>query len=166
MDGLRELAAGVKLAVFDVDGVFTDGRIWMGSDGVELKAFSVRDGVGVKELLAAGVAIAIISGRASPAVDRRMAELGVTNVVQGREDKAQALAELLRQTGIEPRQAAYLGDDTPDLPAMRMVGLPAAVADAHPDVRAAGVWISSQPGGRGAVREFCEMLLGARRDRD
>jgi 3-deoxy-D-manno-octulosonate 8-phosphate phosphatase (KDO 8-P phosphatase) len=163
MDGLRELAAGVKLAVFDVDGVFTDGRIWMGTDGDELKAFSVRDGVGVKQLLAAGVEIAIISGRASSAVDRRMAELGVVRVMQGCEDKAGTLAELLRQTGIDPRRAAYLGDDTPDLPAMRIVGLPAAVADAHPDVRAAGVWISTQPGGRGAVHEFCEMLLGARR---
>jgi 3-deoxy-D-manno-octulosonate 8-phosphate phosphatase (KDO 8-P phosphatase) len=162
-DALRELAAGVKLAIFDVDGVFTDGRIWMGSDGVELKAFSVRDGVGVKQLLASGIEVAIISGRASPAVDRRMAELGVARVVQGCEDKAYALGELLRQTGVEPHQAAYLGDDTPDLPAMRIVGLPAAVADAHPDVRAAGVWVSTQPGGCGAVREFCEMLLGAHR---
>jgi len=161
MDGLRELAAGVRLAVFDIDGVFTDGRIWMGSDGVEYKAFSVRDGVGIKQLLAAGIEVAIISGRASPAVDRRMAELGIRRVVQGCEDKAGALARLMRETGIGSGQTAYLGDDTPDLPAMRMAGLPAAVADAHPDVRAAGVWISTQPGGFGAVREFCEMLLGA-----
>jgi 3-deoxy-D-manno-octulosonate 8-phosphate phosphatase (KDO 8-P phosphatase) len=161
MDGLRELAAGVRLAVFDIDGVFTDGRIWMGSDGVEHKAFSVRDGVGIKQLLAAGIEVAIISGRASLAVDRRMAELGVTRVVQGCEDKAGALEDLLRETGLAPGQAAYLGDDTPDLPAMRMVGLPGAVADAHPDVRAAGVWVSTLPGGFGAVREFCEMLLGA-----
>ncbi|HUH00184.1 MAG TPA: HAD hydrolase family protein [Gammaproteobacteria bacterium] len=162
MAGLRHIAAGVRLAVFDVDGVFTDGLIWMGSDGVELKAFSVRDGVGIKQLLAAGIEVAIISGRASPAVDRRMAELGVRRVVQGCDDKAGALAALLRDTGLEPGQAAYLGDDTPDLPAMRVVGLPAAVADAHPDVRAAGLWVSAQPGGRGAVREFCEMLLEAR----
>lgn len=162
MADLRELAAGVRLAVFDIDGVFTDGRIWMGSDGVEFKAFSVRDGVGIKQLLAAGVEVAIISGRASPAVDRRMAELGVRRVVQGCDDKASALARLLRDTGLEPGQAAYLGDDTPDLPAMRAVGLPCAVADAHPDVRAAGVWVATQPGGRGAVREFCEMILGAR----
>lgn len=161
MDGLRELAAGVRLAVFDIDGVFTDGRIWMGSDGVEFKAFSVRDGVGIKQLLAAGIEVAIISGRASLAVDRRMAELGVKRVVQGCEDKAGALAELLRETGVAAGQAAYLGDDTPDLPAMRIVGLPGAVADAHPDVRAAGLWVSTQPGGCGAVREFCEMLLGA-----
>lgn len=162
MDGMRELAAGVRLAVFDIDGVFTDGRIWLGSDGVEYKAFSVRDGLGIKQLLAAGIEVAIISGRASPAVDRRMAELGVRRVVQGCEDKAGALAQLMRETGIGPGQTAYLGDDTPDLPAMRMAGLPGAVADAHPDVRAAGVWVSTQPGGLGAVREFCEMLLGAR----
>lgn len=162
MAALREVAAGIRLAVFDIDGVFTDGRLWLGSDGVEYKAFSVRDGVGVKQLLAAGIEVAIISGRASTAVDRRMAELGVRRVLQGCADKAHALAVLLRETGLESGQTAYLGDDTPDLPAMRLVGLPAAVADAHPDVRAAGVWISTQPGGFGAVREFCEMLLGAR----
>lgn len=162
MAGLRDVAAGVRLAVFDIDGVFTDGRLWMGSDGVEYKAFSVRDGVGIKQLLAAGIEVAIISGRASTAVDRRMAELGVHRVVQGCNDKARALAELLSDTGIDGSLAAYLGDDTPDLPAMHLVGLPCAVADAHPDVRAAGDWVSTQPGGFGAVREFCEMLLGAR----
>jgi 3-deoxy-D-manno-octulosonate 8-phosphate phosphatase (KDO 8-P phosphatase) len=163
MAGLREIAAGVRLAVFDVDGVFTDGRIWMGTDGVEYKAFSVRDGVGVKQLLAAGIEVAIISGRASSAVDRRMAELGVQRVVQGCDDKAGALAALLRDTGIAPDRTAYLGDDTPDLPALRSVGLPAAVADAHPEVLAAAAWTASLPGGCGAVREFCEFLLGARR---
>jgi 3-deoxy-D-manno-octulosonate 8-phosphate phosphatase (KDO 8-P phosphatase) len=159
---LPELAADVRLAVFDVDGVFTDGRLWMGSDGVEYKAFSVRDGVGIKQLLAAGIEVAIISGRASPAVDRRMAELGVTRIVQGCDEKAVALERLLRETGVAAGQTAYLGDDTPDLPAMRLVGLPAAVADAHPDARAAAAWVSSLPGGRGAVREFCDLLLEAR----
>lgn len=162
MAGLRDIAAGVRLAVFDIDGVFTDGRIWMGTDGVEYKAFSVRDGVGVKQLLAAGVEVAIISGRASSAVDRRMAELGVTRVMQGCADKAEALAAVLRDTGIAPASTAYLGDDTPDLPALGVVGLPAAVADAHPEVLAAAAWTASLPGGRGAVREFCEFLLGAR----
>jgi 3-deoxy-D-manno-octulosonate 8-phosphate phosphatase (KDO 8-P phosphatase) len=162
MSGLEEIARGVRLAVFDVDGVFTDGRLWMGSDGVEFKAFSVRDGIGIKQLLAAGIEVAIISGRASPAVDRRMAELGVTRLVQGCHDKAAALLKLLAETGIEARQAAFLGDDTPDLPPMRMVGLPAAVADAHPAALEAAAWVSTLPGGRGAVREFCEMLLEAR----
>ncbi len=162
MAGLRELAARIRLAVFDIDGVFTDGRLWMGSDGVEYKAFSVRDGVGIKQLLAAGVEVAIISGRASAAVERRMAELGVRRVVQGCDDKAAALGELLRQTGIGAADTAYLGDDTPDLPAMRVAGLPAAVADAHPEAQAAALWVSTLPGGRGAVREFCEFLLRAR----
>lgn len=162
MPGLRDIARTVRLAVFDVDGVFTDGRLWMGSDGVEYKAFSVRDGVGVKQLLAAGIEVAIISGRASVAVDRRMAELGVSRVVQGCDEKADALRRLLDETGIAASQAAFLGDDTPDLPPMRMVGLPAAVADAHPAALAAAAWVSTLPGGRGAVREFCEMLLEAR----
>jgi 3-deoxy-D-manno-octulosonate 8-phosphate phosphatase (KDO 8-P phosphatase) len=162
MSGLEEIARNVRLAVFDIDGVFTDGRLWMGSDGVEYKAFSVRDGVGIKQLLAAGIEVAIISGRASPAVDRRMAELGVTRVVQGCDNKAEALSTLLGETGIEARHAAFLGDDVPDLPPMRMVGLPAAVADAHPAARSAAAWVSTLPGGRGAVREFCEMLLEVR----
>jgi len=162
MDELRARAANVQLAVFDIDGVFTDGRIWIGSDGVEYKAFSVRDGYGVKSILAAGVQVAIVSGRASPAVDQRMKELGVERVVQGCDDKAVAMAALLRETGVAAAQAAFLGDDAPDLPAMQMVGLPAAVADAHREARAAAAWVSTQPGGRGAVREFCELLLEAR----
>lgn len=162
MAGLLALAAGIRLAVFDVDGVLTDGRLWMSSDGAELKAFSVRDGHGIKCLLAAGVEVAIISGRASPAVDRRMAELGVKRVVQGCNDKAAALHRLLADTGIEAGQTAYLGDDLPDLPAMRIAGLPAAVADALAEVRAASLWTSTLPGGHGAAREFCELLLRGR----
>ena len=162
MSELRELAAGIRLAVFDIDGVFTDGRIWLGSDGIEYKSFSVRDGFGIKSLIAAGIEVAVISGRSSPAVNQRMAELGVTRVVQGRDDKLQALQELLHESGFEAAQAAYLGDDTPDVPAMRAVGLAGAVADAHPDARAASAWVSTLPGGHGAVREFCELLLKAR----
>lgn len=162
MTELEQRAARIRLAVFDVDGVFTDGRIWLGSDGVEYKAFSVRDGFGIKALLRAGVEVAIISGRDSPAVNKRMDELGVTRVVQGREDKATALEQLLRETGVPAAEVAYLGDDTPDVPAMRIVGLPAAVADAHADALAAAAWVSTRPGGQGAVREFCELLLGAR----
>lgn len=162
MAGLLALAAGIRLAVFDVDGVLTDGRLWMSSDGAELKAFSVRDGHGIRRLLAAGVEVAIISGRASPAVDRRMAELGVKRVVQGCDDKAAALHLLLADTGFEAGQTAYLGDDLPDLPAMRIAGLPAAVGDALAEVRAASLWTSTLPGGHGAAREFCELLLRGR----
>mgnify|MGYP001134327529 FL=1 len=162
MPDLQARAACIRMAVFDIDGVFTDGRIWLGSDGVEYKSFSVRDGFGIKALLAAGVEVAIISGRDSPAVNKRMDELGVTRVVQGRDDKGVALTQLLRDTGIAADEVAYLGDDTPDVAAMDMVGLPAAVADAHPDALAASAWVSTRPGGHGAVREFCELLLGAR----
>jgi 3-deoxy-D-manno-octulosonate 8-phosphate phosphatase (KDO 8-P phosphatase) len=163
MGGLADIAAGLKLVVFDVDGVFTDGRIWLGSDGTEFKAFSVRDGVGVKALLSAGLEVAIISGRSSPAVDRRMAELGVRHVVQGCSDKAPALRQVIERLGLEPSHVAYLGDDIPDLPAMRIAALPAAVKEAPAEVRALAAWISSAPGGQGAVREFCEFLLGHRR---
>lgn len=163
MGGLADIVAGLKLVVFDVDGVFTDGRIWLGSDGTEFKAFSVRDGVGVKALLSAGLEVAIISGRSSPAVDRRMAELGVRHVVQGCSDKAPALRQVIERLGLDSSQVAYLGDDTPDLPAMRIAALPAAVKEAPAEVRALAAWISSAPGGQGAVREFCEFLLGHRR---
>jgi len=163
MGGLADIVAGLKLVVFDVDGVFTDGRIWLGSDGTEFKAFSVRDGVGVKALLSAGLEVAIISGRSSPAVDRRMAELGVRHVVQGCSDKAPALRQIIERLGLEPSHVAYLGDDIPDLPAMRIAALPAAVKEAPAEVRALAAWIASAPGGQGAVREFCEFLLGHRR---
>lgn len=159
MTAARDIAAGIRLAVFDVDGVFTDGVIWLGTDGAEYKSFSVRDGVGVKGLLAAGIEVAVISGRASSAVERRMRELGVRHVIQGRDDKAPALEGLMQALGVEAARVAYMGDDTPDLPAMRIAALPATVADAHPSVRALALWTSSAPGGRGAVREFCEFLL-------
>lgn len=162
MAALDEIARRIRLVVFDVDGVFTDGLIWMGSDGSEFKTFNVRDGVGVKALLAAGIEVGIISGRTSPAVDRRMHELGVRHVVQGCDDKAPALEALMSRLGVSPEELAYLGDDTPDLPAMRIAALPATVADAGAQVRALALWTATAPGGRGAVREFCDFLLGRR----
>jgi len=152
----------VALVVLDVDGVLTDGRLWFGPDGEQSKVFDVRDGHGIKRLLEAGVRVAVISGRRSAAVDARMRELGVKDVAQGVADKAQALAELLRRAGIESRHAACLVDDTPDLGLMAAVGLPAAVADAHPEVLTAARHVTRAPGGRGAVREFCDWLLAAR----
>ncbi|MEJ2515141.1 MAG: HAD-IIIA family hydrolase [Gammaproteobacteria bacterium] len=154
-----DIAAGIRLAVFDVDGVFTDGLIWIGSDGTEYKSFSVRDGVGVKALIRAGVEVAVISGRSSRAVDIRMAELGVAHVVQGCSEKVPALEQLMSRLGVEAREVAYLGDDLPDLPAMRVAALPATVADAPAPVKAVALWTASSPGGHGAVREFCEFLL-------
>jgi 3-deoxy-D-manno-octulosonate 8-phosphate phosphatase (KDO 8-P phosphatase) len=155
-------AAEIALLVLDVDGVLTDGRLWYGPDGESHKAFDVRDGHGIKSLLAAGVGIAVISGRRSAAVTVRMRELGVADVAQGVGDKALALSEVLKRNSVEARRVACLVDDTPDLGLMAAVGLPAAVADAHPDVLAAAKHVTRAPGGRGAVREFCDFLLDAR----
>jgi 3-deoxy-D-manno-octulosonate 8-phosphate phosphatase (KDO 8-P phosphatase) len=155
-------AAEVALVVLDVDGVLTDGRLWFGPDGETHKAFDVRDGHGIRMLIAAGVGVAVISGRRSAAVTARMLELGVSDVAQGVGDKARALAELLKRNAIAAQRVACLVDDTPDLGLMAAVGLPAAVADAHPDVLAAAKHVTRAPGGRGAVREFCDFLLAAR----
>jgi 3-deoxy-D-manno-octulosonate 8-phosphate phosphatase (KDO 8-P phosphatase) len=155
-------AAEIALVVLDVDGVLTDGRLWFGAEGESLKAFHVRDGHGIKSLVAAGVGVAVISGRRSAAVTARMRELGVADVAQGVADKARALAELLKRNAIDARRVACLVDDTPDLGLMAAVGLPAAVADAHPEVIAAARHVTRAPGGHGAVREFCDFLLAAR----
>ena len=155
-------AAEITLVVLDVDGVLTDGRLWYGPDGETLKAFDVRDGHGIKMLVAAGVGVAVISGRRSAAVTARMRELGVSDVAQGVSDKARALAELLKRNAIDARRVACLVDDTPDLGLMGAVGLPAAVADAHPEILAAAKHVTRAAGGRGAVREFCDWLLAAR----
>jgi len=160
--GLEATAAAVELLVLDVDGVMTDGRLWFGPDGEALKLFHVRDGFGIKCLRAAGVEVAVISGRRSAAVERRMGELGVTNVMQGVDEKDAALRELLSRLGIAGARTACLVDDVPDLPLMRAVGLPAAVADAHPDILEAARHVTSLPGGGGAVREFCDWLLAVR----
>ncbi len=158
----RALARRVALLVLDVDGVLTDGRLWYGDGGEALKAFHVRDGYGIKRLLAAGVSVAVISGRSSPAVALRMRELGVTEVLQGVEDKGAALEALLARLKVAPGDCACLVDDAPDLPLLRAVGLPAAVADAEPEVLAAARHVTRRPGGAGAVREFCDWLLAAR----
>jgi len=155
-------AAEITLVVLDVDGVLTDGRLWYGSDGETVKAFHVRDGHGIKMLIAAGVGVAVISGRRSAAVTARMRELGVSDVAQGVSDKARALAELLKRNAVDARRVACLVDDTPDLGLMAAVGLPAAVADAHPEVLTAAKHVTRAEGGRGAVREFCDWLLAAR----
>jgi 3-deoxy-D-manno-octulosonate 8-phosphate phosphatase (KDO 8-P phosphatase) len=152
----------VSLVVLDVDGVLTDGRLWYGPDGETHKAFDVRDGHGIKRLIAAGIGVAVISGRRSAAVTARMRELGVSDVAQGVSDKAHALAELLKRNAVDAKRVACLVDDTPDLGLMQAVGLPAAVADAHPEVLAVASHVTRAPGGRGAVREFCDFLLASR----
>ena len=155
-------AAAIRLVIFHVDGVFTNGLLYLSDDGSETKTFSVKDGHGVKQLMRAGIEVAIISGRRSAAVDRRMEELGVRHVFQGIGDKLAVFRDLIGRLGIEPGEVAYLGDDLPDLDVMRVVGFPAATGDAHPDLLPHAAWTSQRPGGHGAVREFCDLLLAAR----
>ena len=154
--------AKLKLVGFDVDGVFTDGRFYLSDDGIESKAFFVQDGFGIRQLLAAGVEIIIISGRQSVAVERRMAELGVKYVVQGCRDKVAAFDEVARELGADRAQTAFVGDDVPDLPLLRHVGFAIAVANAVPAVSSACAVVTRASGGAGAVREVCEMVLAAR----
>ncbi len=161
--GARPLPAGIRLAAFDVDGVFTDGRFYLSNDGVESKAFHTQDGHGVKELMRAGVAVAVISARRSEAVRLRMAELGVVHVFQGVADKLEAFQSLLQALQLGPAQCVYTGDDVPDLPLLRAAGFAVAVANAVDDVKAAADYVTRTPGGSGAVREVCELILGARR---
>ncbi len=149
MNGPGAIPGRIDLLVLDVDGVLTDGRLWFGAGGEQMKAFHVRDGLGIKQLQRAGIGVAVISGRRSAAVTARMLELGVTEVVQGAADKEAELNALLARTGVTAERAACLVDDLPDLPMMRMVGLPAAVADAHPQVLAAARHVTTLPGDRG-----------------
>jgi 3-deoxy-D-manno-octulosonate 8-phosphate phosphatase (KDO 8-P phosphatase) len=153
----------IRLLVLDVDGVLTDGRLRYGAQGEVEKQFHVRDGYGIKAVLAAGIAVAVISGRQSTAVARRCEELGIRYVYQGIEDKASAWRQLLQAVDLSPRQCACVGDDQPDVPLMRLAGLAVAVADAHPCARAAAHRRTRLPGGAGAVREVCDWLLAARR---
>lgn len=155
-------AADIRLLVLDVDGVLTDGRLHYGPAGETQKNFHVRDGAGIKAVLSAGIAVAVISGRKSAAVGRRCAELGIRHVYQGVDDKAVVLQRLLKQLRLQGRQCACVGDDTPDLPVMQQVGLAVAVADAHPLALACAHRRTRLPGGAGAVREVCDWLTQAR----
>jgi 3-deoxy-D-manno-octulosonate 8-phosphate phosphatase (KDO 8-P phosphatase) len=156
---LAARAAAIELLVLDVDGVLTDGSVIYADDGAELKRFHVRDGSGLKLWRLAGKRAAIVSGRESVAVERRAAELGVSPVVQGRDDKLAAFAEVLAATGLRAEQACAIGDDLPDVPVLRRCGLAVAVADACAQAREAAAFVTAAPGGRGAVREAIEWLL-------
>ncbi len=156
---LRERCAAVALLVADVDGVLTEGGIVYGTDGLEMKRFHVRDGSGVKAWRDAGKRAAIITGRSSPVVELRAAELGISPVVQGVTDKLAAYRQLLHDLGLQPMQVCYVGDDLADLPPLRQSGLAVAVADACPEARAAAHYVTRAAGGRGAVREAIEMVL-------
>jgi 3-deoxy-D-manno-octulosonate 8-phosphate phosphatase (KDO 8-P phosphatase) len=163
MDSLTERASRVRLLVLDVDGVLTDGRIYLSPRGEEFKVFDVRDGSGLVALRRAGIDVAIVSGRSSAAVDRRATELGIARVRQGVKDEGVAVDDRLRETGLTARDTACVADDTVDMPMLKRAGFAIAVADAHAEVRKSADWITSQPGGRGAVREVCDLLLNARR---
>lgn len=162
MDAVLERARRIRLLVLDVDGVLTDGRLYLSASGEELKVFHVRDGSGLVALQRAGVTVAIVSGRDSPAVTRRAAELGIRHVRQGVVDKGAELDRLLGELGVAPEELACVGDDTPDAPMLRRAGLAIGVADAHPALLASAHWVTRAKGGRGAVREVCDLLLSAR----
>jgi 3-deoxy-D-manno-octulosonate 8-phosphate phosphatase (KDO 8-P phosphatase) len=153
----------VQLLVLDVDGVLTDGRLFYGAKGESLKVFHVRDGHGIKQVSAAGIAVAIISGRKSAAVAKRARELGIKHVTQGATDKLAALTRLVAARKVALEHCACVGDDTPDAPILQVAGLAIAVADAHPDALNAAHLVTARPGGHGAVREVCDWLLEARR---
>jgi 3-deoxy-D-manno-octulosonate 8-phosphate phosphatase (KDO 8-P phosphatase) len=158
---IRERAARIRLVILDVDGVLTDGSLYLGDDGQEFKAFNARDGHGMVLLQETGVRLAVISGRSSNLVRIRMANLGVAHVYQGYRDKAPAYDELKQILELPDDACAYVGDDVIDLPVMRRVGLAIAVGDAHPLVRQHAHWCTGAPGGRGAVREVCELIMDA-----
>ncbi|HUL96631.1 MAG TPA: HAD-IIIA family hydrolase [Usitatibacter sp.] len=154
-------ARAVRLAIFDVDGVMTDGTLFIGAQGEAFKAFNIQDGHGVKMLQAAGIATAIISGRSSESVLRRAAELHVAHVVQGSSDKARSFDELIASLGVEANACAFMGDDLPDLPVLRRCGFAVAVANACDAVKSAAHYVTRASGGKGAVREFCDLVLRA-----
>jgi 3-deoxy-D-manno-octulosonate 8-phosphate phosphatase (KDO 8-P phosphatase) len=154
-------ARQVRLLLLDVDGVLTDGTITYGTDGIETKSFHTQDGLGLKLLQESGVAAGIITARASEAVLRRARELGFAHVIQGAADKLAAFEAILRETGLRPPQTAYMGDDWMDLPLLNRVGLAAAPANAVAEVRQRVHYTTERTGGRGAVREVCDLLLEA-----
>ena len=159
----NDAAARVRFLVLDVDGVLTDGRLYYGARGETLKVFHVRDGHGLKLLAAAGITAAVISGRRSVMTTRRCRELGVRHMLQGVADKLAAFQRLRGRLGLSSNECACVGDDVPDVPLMREVGLAFAVADAHPQARSAAHVVTHLAGGQGAVREVCDYLLEARR---
>lgn len=156
----------IKLVAFDIDGIMTDGRLYFTSLGDEIKAFNVKDGLGLNLLRKSGVEVAIITGRTSELVNRRARDLKIDKLIQGREDKKIALLELMEKENLSAEQIAYMGDDLPDLPAIRHAGLGITVADALPIVKQHADLITEAKGGDGAVREFCDWLLQAQGNLD
>lgn len=160
-DQVLDCAKNIRLLVLDVDGILTDGRLFYGPDGQDWKAFNTLDGHGLKLLQRNGIKVAIVTGRSSAAVARRAQELGITLLIQGREDKWAALQEVLQAEPVAAEHIACMGDDLPDLYIMRRVALALTVPNAHPVVRQHAHWQSHARGGEGAVREACDMILRA-----
>ncbi len=158
----QQKAARLKLMGFDVDGVLTDGRLWFGPEGELFKSFDSQDGHGIKLLQQAGVRVVIITGRVSKAVEHRAANLGITLLAQGIEDKVEAMTGFARELGVSLDECGYMGDDTVDLPVLNTCGFSATVATCHPAVRNQVDLVADRPGGRGAVREVCDFILHAK----
>jgi 3-deoxy-D-manno-octulosonate 8-phosphate phosphatase (KDO 8-P phosphatase) len=156
---LAERARGVRMVLMDVDGVLTDGRLYLGSNGAEARAFHVRDGLGIRLGQLGGLSFGIISGRDSSVVAERAAELSIAEVHQGVTDKAACLERILDRLRVPAASACFIGDDLPDLPAMRRVGLSAAPADAAPEVQGAAHFVTAHAGGGGAVRDVVDLVL-------
>nr|WP_027160150.1 3-deoxy-manno-octulosonate-8-phosphatase KdsC [Methylobacter luteus] len=161
MQAVLEKAKKLKLLILDVDGVLTDGKLFFDNDGNEYKAFHSRDGHGIKLLRQTGVEVAVISGRKSSSVALRMKNLGIEYVYQGHENKIAAFNEIIGKLRITPDQAAHVGDDLLDLPIMTRVGLAIAVDDANFAVKQRADWCTTLPGGHGAVREVCDLIMQA-----
>ncbi len=158
---VRDRAAALRLMVFDVDGVLTDGSLWYGEHGEVAKRFNALDGHGLRLLGKSGVTVALMTGRQGPIVDRRAAELGIPHVMQGVHDKGAALAELAQRLNVLLEHTGYMGDDLIDLPAMQRAGFAASVPDAPAYIAQAAHWVASRPGGSGAARECCDLILAA-----
>lgn len=147
---------------FDVDGVMTDGSLFYDESGECFKRFNALDGHGIKDLQSCGIGIMVLSGRSHPSVDVRARELGIGEVIQGASDKLAALYQWMEGRGLRPESLGHMGDDIPDLPVFKAVGFAASVPNAHPSVLPHAHWVSTRPGGKGAVRELCDLVLGER----
>jgi len=158
---LMQRAAAIKLVLFDVDGVLTDGSLFIGDDGQEYKAFNSKDGLGIRMLQNSGVEVGVITGRTSDVVRHRMKNLGVTHLFQGQQHKLPAYEQLIAELGLQPEQTAYVGDDVVDLSILSRAGLAVAVADAHPLAKRHAHWVTQFGGGKGAARELCELIMEA-----
>lgn len=161
MQDILERAAHIRLVIFDVDGVLTDGSLFLSDSGEEYKAFHSRDGHGIKMLQRTGVRVAIITGRTSNVVAHRMKDLGVTLCYQGSLEKLPVFEKVIEELQLDPSHVAYVGDDVVDLPVMRRVGFAVAVQDAHPLVKKHAHWQTPNAGGRGAARDVCELIMEA-----